>query len=552
MLQQLTIRDFVIVDQLDCSFSKGFGVLTGETGAGKSILIDALTMALGERADAGVVRHGCEKADIVAEFSVSDLPEVMQWLVGNDLESDGVLLLRRVIEKTGRSRAYINGSPATALQLKDVGEYLLDVHGQHAHQSLLRSDAQRQLLDAHGGVTGLAKDVSQVWKTLQQHRQALREAEVGSEALLRERDQLVWQVEELSSLGLQAGEWDNLQLEHQRLAHAASLVDGARFALDILSEGDSTSLGLLDSAYSRLEELAAIDPMLEAAVSLLASARVEVEEAVSQLRRYGDKVEQDPERLAAMERRMDAVMSCARKYRVAPEQLPTLLQESREGLERLSEAVDTAHLLALIDLSTKEFQAKAKLLSAKRSETAASLGDTVTKLMGELALGRGVFEVALLPNAEGGPTGFEQVEFRVGGLAGGEPKPMAKVVSGGELSRISLALQVVTSRSASVPTMIFDEVDVGIGGGVAEIVGRMLRSLGEERQVLCVTHLPQVAAKANWQWQVSKSADAEGAVTSCIDVLDKSGRIEEVARMLGGVELTETTRLHASELLGFV
>ena len=549
MLQQLNIRDFVIVDRLELSFAQGFGALTGETGAGKSILIDALTLALGERADAGVVRHGCDKADVTAEFDVAALPEVLAWLSENDLECDGNLLLRRVVEKNGRSKAYINGSPATAQQLKAVGEWLLDVHGQHAHQSLLRNDAQRQLVDAHGGAKVLCREVELAWKTWQQRQTALATAQSGSEALLRERDQLEWQAQELQALSLAVGEWENLQLEHQRLAHAASLVEGAEFALNTLSEGDSTALQMVDAAHGRIESLAEIDPTLKEAADLLASARVEIDEAVSALRRYGDRVEQDPERLAAMERRLDAILSCARKYRVKPEELPGLLEQTQHRLAELSESVDLARLEAQVAEAVQAYQDLAKRLTQKRAETASALSKDVTELMGQLALGRGIFEIASLPLAQGSAYGAEQIEFRVGGLSGGEPKPMAKVVSGGELSRISLALQVVTSRSASVPTMIFDEVDVGIGGGVAEIVGRMLHQLGSERQVLCVTHLPQVAARASWQWQVSKSADAAGVVTSRIETLSPEGRVEEIARMLGGVEITETTRQHARELL---
>lgn len=549
MLLQLTVRDFVIVDHLELVFQTGFGALTGETGAGKSILIDALALTLGERADAGVVRQGCEKADVVAMFDIAQLPEVQSWLRDNDMESDDLLLLRRVVDASGRSRAYINGGPATAQQLKAVGEFLLDVHGQHAHQSLLRNDAQRQLVDAHGGTLSLAREVALKWKDWQVAQQTLREASAGSEALVREREQLEWQVRELESLSLQVGEWESLQQEHQRLAHAASLIEGAQFALGVLSEGDSAGVPMVDAAQSRIDELAAIDPELREVADLLASARVELGEAVSLLRRYGDRVDLDPERLSALEQRLDAVHGCARKYRVAPEALPPMLIESRARLEQLADSADLEKLTARVADCERVYRVEAEKLSVQRRETAGFLAAAVTELMAELALGRGQFEVALLPLADGGPFGLEQVEFRVGGLAGSEAKPMAKVVSGGELSRISLALQVVTSRSASVPTLIFDEVDVGIGGGVAEIVGRMLRQLGEERQILCVTHLPQVAARADWQWQVSKDAGSDGRVLSRIQSLDADGRVEEIARMLGGVELTETTRQHAKELL---
>lgn len=551
MLQRLIIRDFVIVDALDCAFSPGFGALTGETGAGKSILIDALALALGERADVSAVRQGADKADIGASFAVAGLPQVAAWMADNDfaLEYDEILL-RRIVEKNGRSRAYINGAPATAQQLREVSEFLLDIHGQHAHQSLLRGEAQRQLLDVHGGHGELAQQVAETWRQLQQTQAALAQAQTQSQALRREREQLGWQVEELSALNLQAGEWSSLQREQQRLAHAVSLVEGAHFALEVLSEGENTGLSLIHAAEGRLDGLAAIDPTLLEAGSLLASARVEIEEAVSLLRRYADNVDQDPERLEALERRMESALNCARKYRVTPDDLPDLLVESSAALAKLDAAVDAGQLLAQLAEAEKRYASLATELSAKRVETARILGQAVTDLMAELALGRGQFAVALVACPEGSAAGYEQVEFRVGGLAGDEMRPMAKVVSGGELSRISLALQVVTSRSASVPTLIFDEVDVGIGGGVAEIVGRMLFALGQERQVLCVTHLPQVAARANWQWRVSKSSNTEGVVTSRVDALDAAGRVEEIARMLGGVEITETTRRHAQEMLG--
>ena len=550
MLVQLTVRDFIIVDHLELVFQRGFGALTGETGAGKSILIDALMLALGERADTGMVRPACEKADVVAMFDISRLPEVQNWLRENDLESDDLLLLRRVLDNGGRSRAYVNGAPATLNQLKALGEQLLDVHGQHAHQSLLRADAQRQLLDAHGGLLPASQEVSEAWKYWQTRRLALETAQSGSEALAREREQLSWQVQELETLHLMPGEWTSLQAEHQRLAHAASLIEGAEFALAHLSEGEQTALQSLDEAQGRIENLADVDPALREVADLLASARVEVGEAVSQLRRYGDRVELDPERLTALEHRLDAVHSCARKYRVSPEELPDLLAGCQQRLAELTETVDMERLAAQLAEAEADYRQKAEHLSAQRVEAAGFLGAAVTELMGELAMERGLFQVGLLPLPAGGAYGLEQIEFRVGGLSGGEPRPLAKVASGGELSRISLALQVVTSRSASVPTLIFDEVDVGIGGGVAEIVGRMLHQLGQERQVMCVTHLPQVAACANWQWQVSKSVNAEGQVLSRIEPLEGNDRVEEIARMLGGVAITETTRQHAREMLG--
>ena len=549
MLRQLTIKDFVIVDRLELAFAAGFGALTGETGAGKSILIDALALALGERADAGVVRSGCDKAEVAATFDVGCLPEVRSWLADNDLDGDDELLLRRVVDAGGRSRAYINGSPATVQQLRDVGEWLVDIHGQHAHQSLLRADAQRALLDAHAGLVVLAREVGAAWKHWREAEQLLRSASEGAEALLREREQLQWQIGELDALAFGDDEWTTLDVEHRRLGHAASLIEGAQYALAVLSEDDAACERQIDSVATRLSGLAEYDPALAEVADLIGSVQAELSEAVSTLRRYADRADLDPTRLAEVERRMDAVMSHARKYRVQPAELPGLLAGWRQRLAELDESADLAALEGKVAAAHGEYLKLAGKLSTGRRQAAAEMGAAVSDVMRQLALSFGRFEVAL-PAVDGGAVyGLEQVEFRIGGLAGNEAKPLAKVASGGELSRISLAIQVLTSRSASVPTLIFDEVDVGIGGGVAEIVGRLLRELGGERQVLCVTHLPQVAAQANWQWQVSK-ATTDGVTLSAIQPLDANGRVQEIARMLGGVEITDITRQHARELLG--
>jgi len=548
MLRHLTLRDFVIVDRLELEFSAGFGTLTGETGAGKSILIDALALALGERGDAGVVRAGCDKAEIAATFDVAALPEVAAWLDENGLDAGDELLLRRVVDANGRSRAWINGSSATVQQLREVGEWLVDIHGQHAHQSLLRADAQRQLLDGHAGLGELVRAVGGAWKAWRDAEQAWRTANEGAAALLREREQLEWQVGELAALAFTADEWTELDLEHRRLGHAASLIEGAQCALAVLAEDDAACERQIDRVATRLAGLADYDPALAEVAGLLGSVQAELSDAVSTLRRYADRVDLDPARLAEVEARMDAVMAQARKHRVPPVELPALLAGWQARLADLSAAADLEGLQARVDTLCGAYQEVAGQLSAGRRQAAAEIGARVSEIMRQLALSSGRFEVALLPVDNGAVYGLEQVEFRIGGLAGNEARPLAKVASGGELSRISLAIQVLTSRSASVPTLIFDEVDVGIGGGVAEIVGRLLRELGRERQVLCVTHLAQVAAQADWQWQVSK-AGRDGVVLSAIKALDDDGRVQEIARMLGGVEITDITLQHARELL---
>ncbi len=550
MLLRLTIRDFVLVDRLELDFAAGFGTLTGETGAGKSILVDALAFVLGERADGGLIRAGCERAEVCAEFALDDASSAEAWLRENDLEVNDGLLLRRVLDANGRSRAYLNGSPVTVQQVREVAERLVDIHGQHAHQSLLRSEAQRQLLDSHAQFGELAGQVTDAWRAWRTLREMLENASKGADALLREREQLEWQVRELESLGFSAEEWTRLNVEHKRLAHAASLVEGARHSLALLSEDEAACETLLDGALSRLDTLAGFDPALAEITELLSSARTELGEAVSALHRYADRLDLDPDRLGEIERRIEAVLSCARKYRIDPEELPAQLHRWQERLSALGEQVDIAALEARVNASRERYESLARKLSVERAKAARQLGADVSNVMQQLALGGGRFEVALVPLPEGAAYGLEQIEFRIAGLAGSESRPLAKVASGGELSRISLAIQVVTSQAAKVPTLVFDEVDVGIGGGVAEVVGRLLRELGTERQVLCVTHLAQVAARANWQWQVSKKS-LDGEVRSRVVDLDEDGRVEEVARMLGGVKITSITRQHAREMLGF-
>ena len=548
MLLRLTIRDFVLVDRLELDFSSGFGALTGETGAGKSLLVDALAFVLGERADTALIRVGCERAEVAAEFG-PDCPEaVSDWLREHDLQSEDGLLLRRVVDVSGRSRAYLNGSPATVQQVREVAELLVDIHGQHAHQSLLRADAQRALLDTHAGLNPLARQVAVSWRGWQEVKNRLAEAAEGADVLARERDQLEWQVRELESLGVSSAEWENLNVEHKRLAHAAGLVEGARFSLEALAEDDASCENRLDAALTRLDGLADFDPELGEITALLHSAQTELAEAVSALHRYADRLELDPERLGEVERRIDAVLACSRKFRSSPEELPAVLRGWQERLAILGEAADLDGLEARVGEARKEYEALARKLSAARAQAAGQLGSDVSRVMQQLALGSGRCEIALVPVEAGGAYGLEQVEFRLAGLAGSDSRPLAKVVSGGELSRISLAIQVVTSKAASIPTLVFDEVDVGIGGGVAEVVGRLLRELGDERQVLCVTHLPQVAARGNWQWQVTKD-NVQGAPRSRVVLLDDAGRVEEVARMLGGMEITAITRQHAREML---
>lgn len=550
MLRRLTIRDFVIVDRLELEFLPGFGTLTGETGAGKSILLDALGLALGGRGDAATVRVGKDKADIVAEFDLPPQGGLAGWLASQDVPiDDDTVLLRRVVDAGGRSRAWINGVPVTLAQLREAGESLADIHGQHAHHALLRADAQRALLDAQATSTALAVEVAGCFREWQRLAQLRREADRDSLATERQRELLEWQVRELEELGFDAEEWAELNAEQSRLGHASALIEGAEEALAALADGELAITSQLQRISARIQSMSDIDSGLAEAGELLASAAIQTDEALHGLRRYRDRIEVDPARLAEVDGRIVAITDVARKHRVVPEDLPELRVRWGEELEELTERADPERLAAHESQARERFMEKAGRLSGLRRDAAAALAREVTEAMQTLAMNGGRFEIGLEPSAEGGAFGLEQVEFRVAANPNQPVRPLAKVASGGELSRIGLAIQVMTSRDSATPTLIFDEVDVGIGGGVAEIVGRLLHRLGRDRQVLCVTHLPQVAACADWQWNIAKiTRDAE--VLSTVSVLDADSRVDEIARMLGGMNITDTTRRHAAEMLG--
>lgn len=547
MLRHLSIRDFVIVAALDLEFDSGFSVFSGETGAGKSILIDALALALGERADASVVRTGCGRADITAEFTPHD--RVARWLDEHAFDAEDSVMLRRVIDANGRSRAFINGTSATLAQLRELGEMLVDIHGQHAHQLLMRPDAQRELFDTHAGLVADAANVARAWRVWRDATQAIDAAKAHERELQLEREKLAWQLAELDKLAPQAGEWDEVSNEHKRLSHSANLIEGVRGALNALSESDDAMLAQLGAIVSKLRSLADYDTALGDALASLEPAEIQLQEAVYSLSHYAQRVDLDPERLAQVETRLDALHSTARKFRLPPDTLHEEHAARRAQLAALDAAADLGALEAAQAKAREAYLADAKRLSKARAQAAKALGTAVTAGMQELSMAGGRFEVALVPLANGGPHGLEQVEFRVAGHPGVPLRPLAKVASGGELARISLALAVIASAASPTPTLIFDEVDTGIGGGVAEVVGRLLHQLGRDRQVLCVTHLPQVAARGDHHFRVAKGADERGGTVSSVVALDKASRVEEVARMLGGLEITATTRKHAKEML---
>ncbi|WP_175665280.1 DNA repair protein RecN [Burkholderia ambifaria] len=547
MLRHLSIRDFVIVAALDLEFDSGFTVFSGETGAGKSILIDALALALGERADASVVRAGCSRADITAEFTPHD--RVARWLDEHAFDAEDTVMLRRVIDANGRSRAFINGTSATLAQLRELGEMLVDIHGQHAHQLLMRPDAQRELFDTHAGLVADAANVARAWRVWRDATQAIDAAKAHERELQLEREKLAWQLAELDKLAPQPGEWDEVGSEHKRLSHSANLIAGVQGALNALSEADDAMLQQLGAIVSKLRNLADYDTALGDALASLEPAEIQLQEAVYSLSHYAQRLDLDPARLAQVEARLDALHTTARKFRLPPGTLHEEHAARRAQLAALDAAADLGALEAAQAKAWETYLADAKHLSKARTQAAKALGTAVTAGMQELSMAGGSFEVALVPLADGGPHGLEQVEFRVAGHPGVPLRPLAKVASGGELARISLALAVIASAASPTPTLIFDEVDTGIGGGVAEVVGRLLHQLGRDRQVLCVTHLPQVAARGDHHYQVAKGADDRGGTVSSVIPLDKASRVEEVARMLGGLEITATTRKHAKEML---
>ena len=545
MLTELRLRDFVIVDAIDLEFGPGFTVLSGETGAGKSILIDALGLALGLRADASMVREGRPRADIVAAFTTNDALE--DWLTQRDLSGDpGRVLLRRVVEADGRSRALINGHPATVAQLREVGETLVEVHGQHASQSLLRADGQRALLDRFAGTElGPLAQAHARWRAAARE---LERAQEGERELAIERERLQWQFDELAQLAPIEGEWETLNAEQRLLGHAASLIEGSQAAADALAEADDAIVTRLHALQQKVRALAALDPSLQTVCDLLEEAGIQAREAASTLSDYAERIDLDPQRLVTAEQRIGVLFAAGRKFKIPPEHLAGEFQRIRVRLDELTRAQDVDALERAVTDARTDYDTQAKAVSARRRKAATRLAAGVTERIARLGMQGGALAIAVDP-AEPAAHGTDRVEFRVAGHAGSTPRPLAKVASGGELSRISLAISELAAQATPVGTLIFDEADAGVGGAVAEVIGELMRRLGETRQVLCVTHLPQVAAKGNQHLSVSKRRSDTGTV-SHIEVLDRPRRVEEIARMLGGVEITATTRKHARELLG--
>jgi len=551
MLRHLHIRNFALVESLELDFEPGMSVLSGETGAGKSILLGALGLTLGDRADSGVVRHGAERAEISASFNISTLPAVRSWLAERELEMEDECILRRTVSSDGRSRAYINGQPAPVQSLRELGEQLVDIHGQHAHQSLLKRDIQRQLLDSFAAQVTVAKETFSAyrqWQQLNDEFQALSQASSERDSRL---ELLRYQVQELETLQLGENELAELDEEHARLANANRLLEGSQNALGLLHEKDEQSIAsLLEHTLGELQTLQGYDSRLGPTCELLEGAAIQAKEAATELRHYVDSLELDPERLNWVEQRLAAIHDLARKHRTEPEQLPALQQQLQQELDELEQAGSRLDgMQAAIDKALADYQRLANKLSQGRQKGAKELAQQVSDNMHELGMGGGRFDIALNPLDNGpGPNGNESVEFQVSANPGQPLRPLSKVASGGELSRISLAIQVITAGQEGIPTLIFDEVDVGVGGGVAEMVGRQLRDLGDNRQVLCVTHQPQVAAQGHHHFQISKSSQGDSTCTQ-VSLLEGEERVAEVARMSGGVKITEQTLDHARELI---
>ncbi len=552
MLTHLQIRNFALVEQLELELKPGMTVLTGETGAGKSILLDALGLALGNRADTGLIRHGASRSEISIEFELVDRPEAGEWLEAHDLDDETACQIRRTISTDGRSRGYINGRAAPLQLLRELGEMLVDIHGQHEHQSLLRREMQRQLLDGYAGHGGLLTELAALhhnWRTIQEKLEQLQQANKDRDSRL---GLLSYQVQELEALGLASGELAGLEQEHQRLANASQLLEECQQSLDILYENEDLSASsLLGQASQRLESLQRVDGTLQGAAELLSNATIQVEEAAGELRHYLAAVELNPERLSWVEERLATLYDLARKHHVEAGQLADLLPSLQQQLQELEQVnIHLTELQHAIRTARDEYTVLAGKLGTSRGKAAKKLGKAVTDNMQLLGMEGGRFEIRLLPLESDGlsPLGRERIEFWVSANPGQPLKLLSKVASGGELARISLAIQVITAQSASTPTLIFDEVDVGIGGGVAEIVGRQLRVLGKHCQVLCVTHQHQVAALAHHHLQISKES-CNGQTRTLIQALSSEQRIGELARMLGGVEMTEQTLFHAQEMI---
>ncbi|MPQ77150.1 DNA repair protein RecN [Hydrogenovibrio sp. JE_KL2] len=548
MLQTLTIQNLALIEKLSLDFHSGFTTLTGETGAGKSILLDALGLALGERADSGLVRHGTPRADITADFEIQDLPQVQAWLADNEFDDEGNCLLRRTVTAEGRSKAYINGLPASISQLKGLSDLLIDIHGQHEHQSLLHSNKQLELLDAYANHPKLLEDTQQSyqqWQSLKKRYKTLHEQQSDRQSQL---DLLNFQLKEFDKVMPVADEYDALAEEQNGLAHASEIKQAVYNAYELI-EGEEGVTEKLNSAIHALDSVAEYSPTLEKIAEQLNSLLIDAQEAANDIQAQDHHIELDPARLQAVDERLSELFGLAKRYTLEPQELVDKHQQIRDALAELEDSdASLESLKAEIEQAEIAYQKAADALTKSRSTSGKQLGDTVTDAMRTLGMENGQFKIEITPSDKPSATGSDTVSFLVTANKGQPLQPLAKVASGGELSRISLAIQVASAEVASLPTLIFDEVDVGIGGGIAEVVGQKMQQLGKHRQILSITHLAQVAAYGNQHLNIAKATVDEQTITQVTE-LDEAERVEELARMLGGMTITENTRNHAKEML---
>lgn len=552
MLTHIYIQDFAIIDTLDLELHTGMTALTGETGAGKSILLDAIGLVLGDKADSNTVRHGAKKAEITLSVDITQTPAAQQWLRERDLDNDeDHCILRRIISAQGKSRAWINGSPSNLTHLRELGEQLVDIHGQHEHQSLMKKDAQRILLDAFAGNEKKLHATQQAWQEWKQLHDRIQQLSQQSQQHQERLDLLRFQTHELETLDLQVGEIEQLDKELSRLANAEQLRALAAQGYDQLYENEPALYSILGRLVHDLEQHLSLDPKLQTPLELLTSAQIQIQEAATELRDYANNLELDPERLQWVENRIADIRNLARKYRLEPHELVQRLQNIQQELAQLgSDEYDIEALETQLQQALEDYYHQAAKLTQARSNAAKQLSDGVAKAMQELGMQGGQFEIQLNTDTDSTPqaNGLDKVIFTVSANPGQPLKPLAKVASGGELSRISLAIQMMAAQQVTLPALIFDEVDTGIGGGIAEVVGKQLRTLGTERQVLCVTHLPQVASQAHRHYKVTKIKGKQHTTTG-IQRLNDQQRVEEIARMIGGMEITAATSVLAREML---
>ena len=555
MLRNIHIRHFAIVDELNLDLSSGMTVLTGETGAGKSILLDALGLALGDRAETGAIRSGVDRAEVVADFDITQHEAVQHWLTEHELDDENQCMIRRTINRDSPSKGYINGRPVPMQMLRELGEQLVDIHGQHAHQSLLKREVQRQALDdfactlnsKHQVLVSKTADLFQHWTALNKKLEELQTSKTQRDDRL---ELLRYQVEELRDLNFSREEYANLETEHARLANLNQLREGGEQVLHALSGDDQNTLTeMVEQCAVQMQKLLSVDSALANVCETLQGAAIQSREAASELRNYLENLSLDPEQLQTLNERLGQIHDLARKHRLIPEELPILHEQLEKELEELEQAeIQLESITDEITQTEQEYQEAASKLSKSRQQAASKLEKAITENMHQLGMPHGIFNIALEKNESPSVHGFERAEYQVTTNPGQPVQPLTRVASGGELARISLAIQVIAAGTGKIPTLIFDEVDVGIGGAIAEVVGRLLRNLSNNRQVLCVTHQPQVASLAHHHLYVSKLAGREKTITDVSPISEKD-RIDEIARMLGGLEITEQTLSHAREMI---